>query len=97
MLWKITRTYVYNFLNTVSNFPQLSTEQSLECKKDITEKELFQDLKSMTNDKSPVNDGPTKEFFETFWFEVKKHFYLVFNTMSIKGNSAPNKDKQLSN
>ena len=26
------------FLNTVSNFPQLSTEQSLECEKDITEK-----------------------------------------------------------
>ena len=51
----------------------------------------------MTNDKSPVNDGPTKEFFETFSFEVKKHFYLVFNTLSRKGNSAPNKDKQLSN
>ena len=47
----------------------------------------------MTNDKSPVNDGPTKEFFETFWFEVKKHFYLVLNTLLIKGNSAPNKDK----
>ena len=27
-----------NFLNTVSNFPQLSIEQSLECEKDITEK-----------------------------------------------------------
>ena len=27
-----------NFLNTFCNFPQLSTEQSLECEKDITEK-----------------------------------------------------------
>ena len=26
----------------------------------------------MPNDKSPGNDGLTKEFFETFWSEVKK-------------------------
>ena len=29
---------INNFLNAVSNFPQLSTEQSLECEKDVTEK-----------------------------------------------------------
>ena len=39
-----------------------------------TEKELFEALKSMPNDKSPGNDGLTKEFFETFWSEVKKKF-----------------------
>ena len=32
----------------------------------------------MTNDKSPVNDGLTKEFFETFWFEVKKNTFLSY-------------------
>ena len=42
-----------NFLNTISKFPHLSTEQSLECK-------------SMPNDKSPGNDGLTKQFFATF-------------------------------
>ena len=26
----------------------------------------------MSNDKSPRNDGLTKEFFETFWSKVKK-------------------------
>ena len=36
-----------NFLNTISKFPHLSTEQSLECKKCITEKELFEGLKSI--------------------------------------------------
>ena len=68
---------INNFLNTVSNFPQLSTEQSLECEKDITEKELLEALKSMPNDKSPGNDGLTKEFFETFWSEVKQKNVFV--------------------
>ena len=52
-----------NFLNTVSNFPQLSTEQSLEYEKDITEKELLEVLKSMLNDNSLGNDGLTKRIF----------------------------------
>ena len=87
-----------NFLNTVSNFPQLFTGQSLKCEKSITEKELFEALKSMPNDKSPGNDGLTKESFKTFWSEVKKkNFYLVFHALLTKGNSAPYKDKQLLN
>ena len=67
---------INNFLNRVSKFPQLCTEQSHECEKFITEKELYEALKSMPNDKSPGNDGLTKEFFETFWSEVKKPFLL---------------------
>ena len=55
---------INNLLNAVSKFPQLSTEQSLQCEKCITEKELFEVLKSMPNDKSPGNDGLTKEFFK---------------------------------
>ena len=65
---------INNFLNTVSNFPQLSTEQSLECEKNISEKELLEALKSMPNDKSLGNVGLIKEFFETFWSEIKKTF-----------------------
>ena len=65
---------INNFLNTVSNFPQLSTEQSLECEKNISEKELLEALKNMPNDKSPGNDGLTKEFLETFWSEIKQTF-----------------------
>ena len=72
---------INNFLNTVSNFPQLSTEQSLECEKNISEKELLEALKSMPNDKSPGNDGLTKEFFETFWSEIKKNIFILRNTL----------------
>ena len=50
-------------LNRVSKFPQLSTEQSLECERYIIENELFEALKSIPNDKSPGNDGLIKEFF----------------------------------
>ena len=28
----------------------------------------------MPNDKFPGNDGLTKEFFETVWYEIKKTF-----------------------
>ena len=72
---------INNFLNIVSNFPQLSTEQSLEYEKDITEKELLKALKSMPNGKSPRNDGLTKEFFETFWSEVKRNIFILRITL----------------
>ena len=52
-----------NYFNNISKFPQLSNEQSLKREKCITEKELFEALKSMPNDKSPGNDGLTKERF----------------------------------
>ena len=50
---------INNFLNGVSKFPQLLTKQFLECEKCITEKEPFEALRSMPNDKSPGNDGLT--------------------------------------
>ena len=51
----------------------------------------------MPNDKSPGNDGLTKEYFETFWSEVKKNIFIMCFTLLVKKNSAPHKDKQLLN
>ena len=31
-------------------------------------------MKSMKNDKSPGNDGSTKEFYVTFWDDIKATF-----------------------
>ena len=39
----------------------------------------------MPNDKSPGNDGFTKEFFETFWSEVKKTFLSCVSHSFDKG------------
>ena len=36
------------------------------CKNDLTEDELLIFLKSMQKNKTPGNDGLTKEFYETF-------------------------------
>ena len=35
---------------------------------------LRNSLKSIQNDKSPGNDGLTKEFYVTFWKELKEIF-----------------------
>ena len=57
-------------LNKMS-LPKLDNQKALSCEGPITETELLNALKSMSNDKSPGNDGLTKEFYETFGNEIK--------------------------
>ena len=52
---------INHFLNTL-DIPKPSTDQITRCKIDLTEKDLYDSMKSMENDKSPGNDGLTKEF-----------------------------------
>ena len=54
--------------------PKLTNEQTLSCEGIISEDEVFKSLKSIDNNKSPGNDGLSKEFYECFWDEVKKPF-----------------------
>ena len=35
----------------------------------------------MPNDKSPENDGLTKELFKTFWSELKKNIFILRITL----------------
>ena len=49
------------------NIPKLPEDKSKICEENLTEKDLYDSLKSIQNDKSPGNDGLTKEFYETFW------------------------------
>ena len=50
---------------------KLTNEQTLSCEGIIFEGEVFKSLKSMENNKSPGNDGLSKEFYECFWNEIK--------------------------
>ena len=64
------------YLDNIS-IPRLPKEKRGSCEGDITEKELFQAVKSMPNNKSPGNDGLSKEIYETSWEELKKPFMLA--------------------
>ena len=62
-----------HFLNTL-DIPKLSTDQIILRHIELTEKDLCDSMKSMENDKSPGNDGLTKEFYVTFWDDIKVTF-----------------------
>ena len=64
---------INNFLNT-REIPKLSTYQIILCDIELTEKDLYDSMKSMKIDKSPGNDGLTKEFYVTFWDDIKATF-----------------------
>ena len=63
------------YLNTIS-FPKLTKENSETLDGGTTEKELLIALESMENNKSG-NDGLTKEFYITFWNELKMPLLLA--------------------
>ena len=54
--------------------PSLSEDQVKLCKEDLTEKVLWKSLRSMQNDKYPVNNDVKKDFYETIWDELKEIF-----------------------
>ena len=68
-----TAAEIKDFLNVIG-VPKLSEDQVNLCEKHLTEKDSCKSLRSMQIDKSPGNDGLTKEFCETFWDELKEIF-----------------------
>ena len=63
-----------NFLNDLS-IPSLSETQKQICEEELTEKDIYESMISFDNNKSPGNDGLTKEFYQTFWQDVKDIFF----------------------
>ena len=68
-----TTAEIKNFLRHL-NIPKLPADKSKLCEEDLTEKKLYGSLKGMQSDKSPGNDGLTKEFYKTFLHELKETF-----------------------
>ena len=64
---------INSFLDNIS-LPVINNDFFNLCENDLTEDELLISLKSMQNDKTPGDDGLTKEFYETFWNEIKHVF-----------------------
>ena len=63
-----------NTLPQSITLPSVADDQKVVCDNDLTNKELFDVSKRIPNNKSPGNDGLTKEFYETFWDELKDSF-----------------------
>ena len=92
------------FLNDIT-IPSLTTEQLLSCEGNLAEKEIYNSLISFENNKSPGNDGFTKEFYHTFWDDIKGTFMKSLKESKLKCFCAsqrqaiikllekPNKDK----
>ena len=65
--------------------PLINNEMFLDCEKEFALDELFLSMKSMENGKTPGNDGITKEFYETFWDELKFAFIKSINQAKLTG------------
>ena len=72
-----------NFLDTLQ-IPKLSDNDCLLCEGELSESELYDALKNMPNNKSPGNDGLTKEFFRSFWDDIKDIYISSIRTAGIK-------------
>ena len=70
----LSNALIQDYLNRIE-IPKLTKEQSQKCEGVITEEELLKALKKLPNNKSPGNDGITKEFYEAFWDDLKTLFF----------------------
>ena len=69
------------FLNSLST-KTLTNEQYDLCENKISETDLFDFMKSIKNNKTPGNNGLTKEFYKTFWDELKTPLIESVNQVS---------------
>ena len=61
------------------NTPKLTEEQKQFCESELTEKEVFDTLKSFSKNKSPGLDGITAEFYLQFWDYIKIKLLKVYS------------------
>ena len=59
----VTKENAKIFLNSL-NVPTMNENHFLECERSLNESDILAALKSMKNEKSPGNDGISKEFYE---------------------------------
>ena len=56
------------------SIPTLEETPVLKCDEEVSEKEVLDVIKTFANNKSPGNDGLTKELYEMFWDDLKQLF-----------------------
>ena len=76
-----------NFNAFVENIdiPKLFVDESMSLESDLTLPEIINALKSFQNNKSPGEDGFSKEFYETFFDLIGIHLLNSYNEAFSKG------------
>ena len=74
---------INDFLGKVQ-LPKLNITEINVCDNELSEKKLYISLMSMQKNKSPRNDGLTKEFFVAFWEHIKNVFLNSCRTAKLK-------------
>ena len=72
-----------NFLQSI-DLPKLKEQETKNLEQPPSEKEFQSALRNMPNEKSPGNDGLSKEFYETFWDDIKRPLTLSFQQAFFK-------------
>ena len=80
---KKTQSEQRNFLDTLQ-IPKVSENECLLYEAELTENELCYALKFKPTNKSPRKDGLTKEFFQTFWDDIRDIYISSIRTVDIK-------------
>ena len=79
-----TETDCYNYLKT-QNLPKLTDNESRLCEGELTKRECWEALQTMGNNKSPGNDGLSKEFYVCFLNEINSYLLQSLNTSFREG------------
>ena len=82
-----TEAECLEYLNSI-NIPCLTDSDTQSCEGRLTVKECWDALRSMKNNKSPGNDGITKEFLEYFWGKLGTFLVSTLNHSFEKGELA---------
>ena len=78
-MYLFQRKHVQLFKRT--SFVKTFYEQREVCEGELTEKEVTDALNKMENNKTLGSDGFRKEYFETFWLEIKSPLILYFKKL----------------
>ena len=73
------------FLSDI-HLPTISDDNYNICEAEITEDNLLAALKSIPNNKTPGNDGLSKEFYGTFWEDITDVFINSLKQAKIEGS-----------
>ena len=68
------------FTDYINNLPKLTNEESNKINSNITIEELYKQIFSTKNNKSPGPDGFTNEFFKIFWEDIKLILLKLMNS-----------------